>query len=174
MPDEPTPNPNTDTRPKRGRPPGSSNRPKTATKTEVESIIGRTVVQINVGLAICSRFLPGTILQEDLLTGQEMATLTEALSAEALANDRLRNIITAASKASPHVQLATAIFVIALPRLVNHGLLPSSIFGRREDAPGHVPGSEPTPEYPEPPAHWQDAPPPTALPPREMVGAQSA
>lgn len=161
---------NTDTKPAgrgRGRPAGSTNKPKNATKTEVQGIIARTVLQVNVGVALASRFLlrhevingveivTPVIYQEDLLTAAEMEALADALTAEAMQSDRLRAMITTASHASPHIQLAVALFGIALPRMIRHGLLPASLLGGTgEQEQEQAPQSD----------DWRDVPSPAAMP----------
>lgn len=121
--------PNEDRRPqdpdapkRRGRPKGSTNGTSTprvsgAGKADIESKIGTALATAN---ALLSPFT-----NEYALEPQETVALTEGLTAEVMANAKLKKWMTMAVKASPHIVLGLAVISIAIPRLIHAGILPN-------------------------------------------------
>ena len=97
----------------------SDSRPRTArrsSKTWIREQCMFLVGSANIGLSLVSA--------EDTLDDEEMDALTDALTAEAMASERILKWMEVAGKFSPHVLLLQAVVKISIPRLQRRGILP--------------------------------------------------
>lgn len=96
---------------RRGRPRGSTNKPRQASaKEQAEALLNL----VNAGLAFGS--------PEDALNKDEMEAL-----AQALADDPwTAKYLTVTGRYSAHANLVIAVALIAIPRMQRHGIIPSA------------------------------------------------
>lgn len=124
------------TRPRRGRRPGSTNS-RGASKSVIESTVASTLVAANAVIAIAAR--AGMLRPDDTLTADEIVALTDGVTAEAMAHPRLNKMISTAASVSPHVKMAEALIMVALPRLMRRGIIPT--FGEGSEPANGLPVS---------------------------------
>lgn len=110
---------------RRGRPPGSKNtgsRTSSARRNSRTWVCQQTAIIIGaVNIALVT--FPQT--REDALDDEEMDLLADAVTAEAMANERILKWIERAGVISPHLLMIRALFRIGIPRLQRHGILPT-------------------------------------------------
>lgn len=95
----------------RGRPPGSTNKPKaTNIQSEVEGL-----------LAFTNLVVANTPYRDDALTPDEQRELAAALVEEINANPKVLRWMNRAGKVLPHIRLMNVVGMIAYVRLVKHG-----------------------------------------------------
>lgn len=87
---------------------------KTFYKTQCASIVAIG----NLGISFTS--------PEDVLDDDEMDLLTDALTAECMASNRIANWLERTAAVSPHLLLIKAVVQISYPRLQRRGLIPST------------------------------------------------
>ena len=124
--DEPMP-PEPEVAPKkRGRPKGPTNRgttsdraPRRNSRTWVRAQCATIIGAANMVLVT----IPATAA--DALNEKEMDLLADALTAEAMTNERIMSWMERAAKVSPHFLMIRALYTIAVPRLQRRGLLPT-------------------------------------------------
>lgn len=104
----------------------------TPAKSLVESQIAAMFLYVNAGIGIGARF--GFTRHDDILTGDEIASLVEASTAEAMAHPKIAHWLETAGKVTPHVQMALALVMVALPRLINRGIIPPISTAQAVDA----------------------------------------
>jgi len=92
-------------------------RARRRTKTFYKEQCSALVAMGNLALTLVS--------EQDTLQDEEMDMLTDALVAECTASERISNWLEKAAGVSPHVLLIKAVALIAIPRLQNHGIIPS-------------------------------------------------
>jgi hypothetical protein len=101
--------------------------------------------------------------QQERLNDAEIGKLARAFGDEILDSEKLTKWLMQAQKSGVHVKLAIAIASVALPRMVNHGMLPGGIPSApadvesggthehyRDDGVGQIPVDEPPAGYPPP------------------------
>lgn len=109
---------------RRGRPPGSGNRPagdrspRRGSKTWIKAQCATLVGLGNLAVS----FSPA---KEDALDEREMDLLSDALVAEAMSSERIMSWMMKAAAISPHILLIQAVVAISIPRLQRHGFLPT-------------------------------------------------
>lgn len=108
-----------DGRRRRGRRPGSRN--TSTSKTAVQSAVAQMMVAANVVITVAARF--NFCRYDDALSGEEMAVLTDGVVAEAMAHPKMAQYLTAINNVSPHVAMANALIVVAIPRLQRRGII---------------------------------------------------
>lgn len=81
--------------------------------------VGELVQLVNIPVALMS--------PRDALTPWESAKLTDALSTYAQTSESARRVMYAIVKRSALLTLANVAFLIALPRMIRHGILPPGI-----------------------------------------------
>lgn len=127
-----------DTQPKRGpgRPrkdgsPAQPRRPRKSTAEAKRQALDVCVAAIAMAqvatVSVSTALLNTTIPPDDLLTEDEMVALGDAISAEMLASVRARKWLDRAVKVSPHLALMQTLFMLAVPRLQRHNLIPSGV-----------------------------------------------
>lgn len=130
-----------DAKPKRrGRPPGSKNKPKLfgfgGGSTSGESTAQRSrpargnsrawIREQWAGLIGLGNMGLLFISKDDALNEPEMDALADAMVAETMSSDRIMRWMTTASKITPHILLANVLVAIAIPRLRRRGMLPAA------------------------------------------------
>jgi hypothetical protein len=65
--------------------------------------------------------------EKDALSAEELLMLSDALADEAVRSRRIMAWLAALDSAGPHAKLATVGFLIALPRLARHGVIPQAV-----------------------------------------------
>lgn len=112
---------------RRGRPPGSKNGTTTRTSSDKSPRRNsRTWIreQCSMLVGLGNLALSISPARDDCLSDREMNLLTDALTAEAQASERILRWMTVAAGVSPHILLVQACVAIAVPRLQRRGLLP--------------------------------------------------
>jgi hypothetical protein len=74
--------------------------------------------------------------QQERLTQEEIGRLAQATGDEVLNSKQLTAWLMRASKSGVHVKLALVVASIAIPRMVNHGMLPPQVAGDAADLAG--------------------------------------
>jgi len=100
---------------------------------------------------------------QERLTAEEIGRLAQATGDEVLNSKQLTAWLMRASKSGVHVKLALVLASIAIPRMVNHGMLPAQVAAdaadvasrgahgdRWDDGLGEVPADEPMAGYADP------------------------
>lgn len=109
---------------RRGRPPGSGNKPagerapRRGSKAWIKSQCATLVGLGNLAVS----FSP---FKDDALDEREMDLLSDALVAEAMSSERIMAWMMRAAAISPHILLIQAVVAISIPRLQKHGFLPT-------------------------------------------------
>lgn len=132
-----------------------------------EQEVGELVMLVNLPVAMLS--------PRDAFTPAETERLTKALSAYAQINDNARRWMYGVVQKSALIALLNVVTLVALPRLIRHGLLPRELgpyiaglcdADQVADAVGFVP---PENQYPPPPSNGYSPPPITPFPMAEGV-----
>lgn len=74
--------------------------------------------------------------QQERLTQEEIGRLAQATGDEVLNSKQLTAWLMRASKSGVHVKLALVVASIAIPRMVNHGMLPAQVAADAADVAG--------------------------------------
>lgn len=132
-------------RPRKDGSPAQPRGPKRTTAAVKQQALDVCVTAIAMGqvatVAVSSALFSVVIPPDDLLNDEEMILLGDAISAEMLASVRARKWLDRAVKVSPHLALMQACFVIAVPRLKRHNLIPNEDWAKhaREQTESTVP-----------------------------------
>lgn len=115
-------------RPRKDGSPAQPRRPRKSTaeaRKQASEICTALVAMGQVAtVAVCTEVLNREVSEADYLTEAEMVALGEAISAEMLASVRARKWLDRAVKVSPHLALMQTVFMIAVPRLQRHHIIP--------------------------------------------------
>jgi hypothetical protein len=107
---------------------GSRAKPKPA---DVYAAMGTAIYALDT----CATWVSPTWTQERL-TQEEIGRLAQATGDEVLNSKQLTAWLMRASKSGVHVKLALVVASIAIPRMVNHGMLPAQVAADAADVAG--------------------------------------
>lgn len=108
---------------KRGRPPKDPNAPPRDRQPRRATTRAQLKTEISSLIALSNGLLKMSPYADDALLEHEINMLSDALTAECEAHPAILRWLKRASGLSPHLALVQAAIIIALPRLVRHGVI---------------------------------------------------